>query len=108
VTSLYFQAKCHEILENYQEGQILLRKSRDILAACGQQQSALNFNILSYQAEIHLIKSEYPESHKLQVAIASSRHPTSYFAILANLNIALIDITTGADSKIIHQNLDNC
>ncbi|KAJ7218200.1 hypothetical protein C8J57DRAFT_1482861 [Mycena rebaudengoi] len=58
------------------------------------------------KAEIHLVKSEYLESRKLQVVIASSCQPTSYVAILTNLNNAFIDITTGADSKIIHQNLD--
>jgi hypothetical protein len=52
------------------------------------------------------VKSEYLQSCKLQVAIASSYQPTSSNAILANLNIAFIDIATGADSKIIHQNLD--
>ncbi|KAJ7253872.1 hypothetical protein C8J57DRAFT_1658920 [Mycena rebaudengoi] len=40
-----------------------------------------------------------------KVAILSSCQPPSYNAILANLNIALIDIATGADSKIIRQNL---
>ncbi|KAJ7227960.1 hypothetical protein C8J57DRAFT_1730742 [Mycena rebaudengoi] len=57
-------------------------------------------------AEIHLVKSEYLESRKLQVAIASSCQATSYHGILANLNRAIIDITTGVSSKIIHQNLD--
>ncbi|KAJ7288594.1 hypothetical protein C8J57DRAFT_1642638 [Mycena rebaudengoi] len=40
------------------------------------------------------------------LTIASSCQPTSYMAILANLNIALIDITVAADSKIIRQNID--
>jgi hypothetical protein len=66
----------------------------------------LNLYILNLQAEIHLAKSEYLESHKLHVAIASSCQATSYDGILANFNMAIIDIATGADSKIIHQNLD--
>jgi hypothetical protein len=52
------------------------------------------------------VKFEYVESRNLQVAIASSCQPTSYDTILANLNIAIIDIATGADLKIIGQNLD--
>jgi tetratricopeptide (TPR) repeat protein len=66
----------------------------------------LELKILNVQAEIHFVKSEYLESCKLQVAIASSCQPTSYQAILTNLNIAFINIATGADSKISHQNLD--
>ncbi|KAJ7264358.1 hypothetical protein C8J57DRAFT_1624960 [Mycena rebaudengoi] len=103
--SLYHQASCHEILANYQHAQYLLQKSRDLLTACGQQGSQLGLRILSNHAEIHLVKSEYLKSRKLQVAIASSRQPTSYSTILANLNIACIDITTGVDAEIIHQNL---
>jgi hypothetical protein len=63
-------------------------------------------DILNQQAEIHLMKSEYLQSRNLHVTIASSCQPTSYDAILANLNIALIDIATGAESKKIRQNLD--
>ncbi|KAJ7279880.1 hypothetical protein C8J57DRAFT_1566856 [Mycena rebaudengoi] len=77
-----------------------------MLATLSQQQSVLMLDILSQQAEIHLVKSEYLQSRNLQVTIVSSCQPTSYNAILANLNIAFIDIATGADSKIIHQNLD--
>ncbi|KAJ7206166.1 hypothetical protein C8J57DRAFT_1615009 [Mycena rebaudengoi] len=103
--SLSLQGQSHIYLANYQHAQHLLQKSRHILDTLGHQQSTLNLSILNWQAEIHLVKSEYLESRKLQVAIASSCQATSSHAILANLNIALIDITTGADSKIIHQNL---
>jgi hypothetical protein len=106
--SLFLQAECHAILANYRHDQFLLRKSRDMLTACGLQQSALDLMILNHQAHIHLVKSEYLESRKLNVAIASSCRPCSYSAILANLNIAFIDIATGANSKIICQNVDLC
>ncbi|KAJ7252166.1 hypothetical protein C8J57DRAFT_1718391 [Mycena rebaudengoi] len=106
--SLYFQARCHLTLANYPHDQLLLQKTGDMLTACGQQQSVLYLLILDHQAEIHFMKSEYLESRKLSVAIASSYQPTSYNAILANLNIATIDITTGADSQLIRQNIDLC
>ncbi|KAJ7262876.1 hypothetical protein C8J57DRAFT_1231486 [Mycena rebaudengoi] len=105
--SLYLQARCHGILANYRQEQCLLQKCRDLLTACGLQQGTLGLNILSLKAEIHLVKSEYLESRQLQLDIvASSCQPTSYNAILGNLNIACIDIVVGADSKNIHQNLD--
>jgi hypothetical protein len=77
-----------------------------MLAACGLKESALNLTILNQQAEIHLVKSEYLESRRLQVAIASSCQPTSHKAIQANLNIAFIDIAACVNSKLIRQNLD--
>ncbi|KAJ7265589.1 hypothetical protein C8J57DRAFT_1718250 [Mycena rebaudengoi] len=105
-SSLWRQGRCHTILANYQHAQCLLQKARHILATLGEQKSVLELKILNHQAEVHLLKSDYLESHNLQVTIASSCQPTSYTAILANLNIASIDIATGADSKIICQNLD--
>jgi hypothetical protein len=104
--SLYLQGTCHIQLANYWHAQHLLQKSRHILATLGQQQSVLVLDILSQQAEIHLVKCEYLESHNLQVSIASSCQPTSYNAVLANLSITFIDIATGAEVKSIHQNLD--
>jgi tetratricopeptide (TPR) repeat protein len=104
--SLWLQGICHTALANYLPARNILQKSRDMMIACGQQQSTLELNILNYQAEIHLVKSEYLESRNLQVIIASFRQPTSYSSILANLNIVFIDIAIGADSKGIHQNLD--
>ncbi|KAJ7289589.1 hypothetical protein C8J57DRAFT_433284, partial [Mycena rebaudengoi] len=104
--SLYLQSRCHLILANYQHVQHLLKNSRDMLTACGQQQSSLGLAVLNLQAEVYLLRSEYRESRQLQVTIASSCDPTLFQAVMANLNIALIDITTGADSKIICQNLD--
>jgi tetratricopeptide (TPR) repeat protein len=102
---LYLQARCHQVLANYQHARHLLQNSVDMLIACHQQQSTVALNILNLQAEIHLLKSEYQESRHLQVAIASSCHQSSYDAVMANLNLALIEIATGADSKIIFQNL---
>ncbi|KAJ7254502.1 hypothetical protein C8J57DRAFT_1722081 [Mycena rebaudengoi] len=105
--SLFLQGRCHLQMANYWQAQCLLQKASNMLATLSQQQSVLNSCILNWQAEIHLVKSEYLDSRSLQVvAAASSCQPTSYNAILANLNIALIDITTGADSKMIRQNLD--
>jgi hypothetical protein len=104
--SLYLQARCHATFANYYHAQFLLQQSRDMLTACGQQESQVKINILNNHAEIYLLKSEYLESRTLQVTVASSCQPNSYSAIIANFNIALIDIATGADSKIICQNLD--
>ncbi|KAJ7254526.1 hypothetical protein C8J57DRAFT_1657812 [Mycena rebaudengoi] len=106
--SLWLLGRCHIQLANYWHAQCLLQKTRHILGTLGQQQSALMLDILNQQAEIHLIKSEYLESRNIHVTIASSCQPPSYCAILANLNIASIDIATGVDSKLICQNLDKC
>ncbi|KAJ7256292.1 hypothetical protein C8J57DRAFT_1650715 [Mycena rebaudengoi] len=73
-----------------------------------EQAHTLYFQARCHTAEIHLVKSEYLQSRNLQVENASNCHPASYHAILANINIALIDLATGVDSKNVCQNLDNC
>lgn len=106
--SLYLQARCQSILANYQCGQILLKNSRDLLAIHGLQGSTLDLTLRNHEAEIHFWKSEYLKSRKIQVAIASSRHPTTYQAILANMFIALIDTVTGADFELVFERLKTC
>jgi hypothetical protein len=62
------------------------------------------------EAEIHLRKTEYLESRQIQISILSilQPRPTEYHALMASLNVALIDIATGVDSKVISQNLETC
>jgi hypothetical protein len=61
------------------------------------------------EAEIHLLKTEYLESRHVHISNSARVNPTTYLAILANLNIATIDTLTGlVDSKLIHRNLDTC
>jgi hypothetical protein len=60
------------------------------------------------EAEIHLCKTEYLESHQINISIVSTLQPTGYHALMASINIALIDIATGVNSKVIFQNLETC
>ncbi|KAJ7289285.1 hypothetical protein C8J57DRAFT_1459327 [Mycena rebaudengoi] len=108
VWSLYSQARCQEILAHYQHSRSLLQNARDLVISSGLEGGTLDRAIRFHEAEIHLLKSEYLESRRIQEAIASSCHPTSHHSIVAKLNIALIDTVTGADSKLLHQNLDTC
>ncbi|KAJ7288924.1 hypothetical protein C8J57DRAFT_1215009 [Mycena rebaudengoi] len=62
------------------------------------------------EAEIHLGKTEYLESHQIQISIISNLQLTQsgHHALMASLNMALIDISTGVDSKVILKNLEAC
>jgi tetratricopeptide (TPR) repeat protein len=106
--SLYLQSRCQEAMANNQLARVLLEKSRDLLTSYGLQGSLLDLLIRNEQAEIHLIKTEYQESRIIQVDILSNSYPTAYQAILANLNIALIDAAIGVDSKLVRQRLEIC
>ncbi|KAJ7288828.1 hypothetical protein C8J57DRAFT_1495097 [Mycena rebaudengoi] len=102
--SLYLQSRCSVIFTNYQHAQILLRSASNLWMSCGLPHGGqLDMGLRHLEAEIHLRKTEYLESHQIQISIISNLQPrpTEYFALMASLNIALIDIATGVDSKVI-------
>jgi tetratricopeptide (TPR) repeat protein len=106
--SLYFQVRCKIMSANYTEAQILLKEATQLLISCGHEGCELDVRLQGWAAEVHLLKTEYLESRNIQDSIAGSRKPTTYLSILANLNIALIDIVCGIDSGPIKKNLDQC
>ncbi|KAJ7277472.1 hypothetical protein C8J57DRAFT_1466013 [Mycena rebaudengoi] len=106
--SLYIQSKCQTVFSHYQQSRILLRNGRELLKSCGLQGCSLDMILANQEAEILLLKTQYIESRQIQVAIASTLQPTSYYAILTNLNIASIDIAIGLDSRLVRENLDTC
>ncbi|KAJ7290426.1 hypothetical protein C8J57DRAFT_1611276 [Mycena rebaudengoi] len=108
-TALFVQGRCQLMLSSYRSAQPLLECALHFLNCCGLQSGSLALSIRNHAAEIHLLKTEYKESREMQVALASSiQRSTVHQQILAKLNIALIDICTGVDSKQVRQNLDNC
>ncbi|KAJ7288933.1 hypothetical protein C8J57DRAFT_1215017 [Mycena rebaudengoi] len=92
--SLYLQSRC------YQPMDVMW------LPHGGQ----LDMGLRHLEAEIHLGKTEYLESHQIQISIISNLQLTQsgHHALMASLNMALIDISTGVDSKVILKNLEAC
>ncbi|KAJ7187476.1 hypothetical protein GGX14DRAFT_611402 [Mycena pura] len=56
------------------------------------------------EAEIHLLKTEYPEACSIYKQIVCST-PPGYWKAIALLNIAVIDIARGAPAASVHINL---
>ncbi|KAJ7263707.1 hypothetical protein C8J57DRAFT_1470540 [Mycena rebaudengoi] len=105
--ALHAQATCQAISANYSKAQINLNKARQLLITCGLDGCTLDLQLQNIAAEIYLLKTQYLDSRNLQVSITASKF-TSYDSILANLNIALIDIACGIDSGLIRKNLGQC
>jgi hypothetical protein len=105
---LCIQARCQMISSNYSEAQILGRKATRLLISCGLEGCSLGLTLQNFYAELHLLKTEYLESRHIQASIIAASKPISYDSILANLNIALIDIACGMGSESIRKNLDQC
>ncbi|KAJ7279991.1 hypothetical protein C8J57DRAFT_1220518 [Mycena rebaudengoi] len=83
---------CQALLANFAYAQILLRNARDLLNSCGPavQGQQVDINMRELEAEMHLQKTEFAKS----------------MSSLSSLDISLIDITTGVDTKLVCQRMD--
>lgn len=106
--SLYLQARCHAIFANYQRAQTLAQTSVDLFKSCGLDGGPVYLQFRNAEAEIHLLKTEYLESRQIQASIASTKQPIAEKAILAKLNIVMIDMAVGVDPEPIRKQLDAC
>jgi tetratricopeptide (TPR) repeat protein len=104
--SLYFQARYQILSANFSKAEILLKEAMQLLISSDVGGTTLKQQLLSWAAEIHLLRTEYLESRDIQISIAAMCKSGTYDSILANLNIALIDITCGVDSRLIRKSLD--
>ncbi|KAJ7257841.1 hypothetical protein C8J57DRAFT_1516717 [Mycena rebaudengoi] len=106
--ALWLQAKWQTRLVNYARAQILIQNGRELLKSCCRKGGPLDINLMNEEAEIHLLKTQYLESRRLQASITSTPQLGPSHTILASLNIASIDTATGMDSEIVGQNLSAC
>jgi hypothetical protein len=106
--SLYSQVRCQILSADLSKAQILVKEATQLLISCGLEGCALDIALGNLAAEVHLLKTEYLKSRHIQVSITAATKPTAYDSILANLNIALIDIASGIDSSLVKKNLDQC
>jgi tetratricopeptide (TPR) repeat protein len=98
----------HIMSGNYSEAQILLKEAIWLLISCGLGGCTLELHLQNFAAEVHLLRTEYLESRNMQVSISATSEPTGYLSISANLNIALIDIVCGIESRLIRKKLEQC
>ncbi|KAJ7915987.1 hypothetical protein B0H13DRAFT_1871599 [Mycena leptocephala] len=105
--ALRIQATCCYTLGNYTKAMSLCIKARPILGLCGLSHGALDHDIMSIQAEIHKLKSEYVEARSIPVRIleeTSIQDPYNYGYAL--LNVAETDVMIGAPKDDVQRNCD--
>ncbi|KAJ7853240.1 hypothetical protein B0H13DRAFT_1904221 [Mycena leptocephala] len=105
--ALRIEATCCHTMGNYTKAMSLCIRARDILGLCGMSQGALAHDIMSIQAEIHKLKSEYVEARSIHSSIfdkTSIQDPDNYSYAL--LNVAEIDVMIGAPKDDVQRNCD--
>ncbi|KAJ6618137.1 hypothetical protein B0H10DRAFT_1947756 [Mycena sp. CBHHK59/15] len=109
--ALYAQASCTRALGNFKDARRLCTHARDLLATCGLQGGTLDLQLQNEEAEIHLLKTEYLDAQNIFASTACNAaegQPPTYTTTLSMLNLAVIGLATGADTEVVHHNLNMC
>ncbi|KAJ7907812.1 hypothetical protein B0H13DRAFT_1879263 [Mycena leptocephala] len=105
--ALDIEASCCYSLGNYTKAMSLCIRARDLLGLCAMSGGILDHGIMTTQAEIHRLKSEYIESHSIHTRILEEttiQDPYNYG--LALLNVTEIDVLIGAPKNDVQRNCD--
>ncbi|KAJ7676893.1 hypothetical protein DFH06DRAFT_1428772 [Mycena polygramma] len=103
---LRIDTMCCYSLGDYSQSLFLCKQARDLLAACGMSHSNLNHIIMSSQAEVHKLKSEYTEAQNIQQQICQDTCVTQpqHYAF-ALLNVTEIDIALDVPKDAVQRNI---
>ncbi|KAJ6464905.1 hypothetical protein C8R45DRAFT_939750 [Mycena sanguinolenta] len=106
--ALSINALCAKSLGNLQDSLSLTQTARELLGLCGLSQSVVSFKLSVTVATTHMEKSEYAEAQSLFIQLLSEMSPESDFPALTLLwmNLAKIDVATGASKQDVLQNLE--
>ncbi|KAJ7113031.1 hypothetical protein C8R44DRAFT_741372 [Mycena epipterygia] len=106
--ALQSEAVCCISFNHYKNGLFLCHRARKLLGLCGMSGGRLDYGIMTAEAEVYLLKSEYAEARSINIEIvhttSAEQEPVHYAVSL--LNIAEIDIIIGTGEHDVHQNLD--
>ncbi|KAF7354092.1 NB-ARC domain-containing protein [Mycena venus] len=99
------EARCCVAVGDFKVAARLCQRARALLLGCGLQGTDTDWRFQSFEAEIHDLRTEYPEARAIhaQLAYGVRRAHSSAFDLL---NIATIDTATGADSALVRRSLD--
>ncbi|KAJ7835259.1 hypothetical protein B0H14DRAFT_3707120 [Mycena olivaceomarginata] len=108
LTGIQVQAQCHLALGNFKQSLELLDEGKQLIVRVGIQGGQMETGLMSIEAIVYHDKTEYSDARRIQEAIL---HRTS--AVLspvgnayALLNIAILDIVTGASTDVVSRKLN--
>ncbi|KAJ6592278.1 hypothetical protein DFH09DRAFT_1073339 [Mycena vulgaris] len=106
--ALNIRAMCWFALGNYKYAASFCDRAKDLLAHCGMSGSDIESDIMTTQAEIHKLKSEYVEAQNIQrrVLHGVTIELDPYSHTFALLNVADLDVLLGAPVKDVKVNID--
>jgi tetratricopeptide (TPR) repeat protein len=102
---LWIEAVAWTSLGNYKQSISLCTRARELKVLCGMTSGG---SIMNHQAQIHLVKSEYREAHKIQTQILQECpvHWVPYVHAVALLNLAEIGLSMNAPKYAVQQDIE--
>ncbi|KAJ7135151.1 hypothetical protein C8R46DRAFT_1325991, partial [Mycena filopes] len=105
--ALYEESLSCLSLGSYTECLTLADRARSLLPLCGMVSSTFAYDLMNILGEVHILKSEYDEAHKIHSQIlqeALGHNPRDYNYAL--LNLAEVEVSMGVAPSVIQQKLD--
>ncbi|KAJ7342908.1 hypothetical protein DFH08DRAFT_1011405 [Mycena albidolilacea] len=105
--ALYVQAMVWTQHGDYKQSISLCHRARELLVLCGMSNGGMDHSIMNHQAEIHSVKSEYHEAHKIQTQILQDcpLHMDSDDHAFALMNLAEIGLSMTAPKEEVQQDI---
>jgi tetratricopeptide (TPR) repeat protein len=105
--ALAIQAKSLYALGDYKQSISLCNRARDLLGLCDASGGQLDHTIMTDQAEIHRLKSEYNEAQNIHSRLLEevSIDQDLYQHAFTLLNIAEIDVSAGAPMENLQKDI---
>ncbi|KAJ7035362.1 hypothetical protein C8F04DRAFT_1233781 [Mycena alexandri] len=105
---LYYEILCWQALGCYEYCISLSIRARTLLSLCGMSYTALDYDFMNSQAEVHKSKSEYVEAHNIQNQLLQGALATHnlYQQGFALINISEIEIPMGVSKDLIQEKID--
>jgi tetratricopeptide (TPR) repeat protein len=107
-SALQIETACWVALGKYKHALHLSSRARDLLTLCGMSGGQLDHNVMSTQAEIHMLKSEYLEARNIHSQTLSQPgiEQAPYHHALSLVNIAEIGVPSGAQAQDVQENIE--
>ncbi|KAJ7174699.1 hypothetical protein C8R46DRAFT_1214892 [Mycena filopes] len=90
-----FEADCCSSLGDFRTAARLCAESRELAAACGMAGSIADTGTQVFQAELHMLKTEYREARAINEYIVTAQPAHTFKIALAHVNLALIGGASG-------------
>ncbi|KAJ6779241.1 hypothetical protein DFH09DRAFT_1404937 [Mycena vulgaris] len=106
--ALDIEARCWYTLGNYKFAASLCTRARHLLLHCGMFAGELDNAIMSTQAEIYKVKSEYVKARDIhrQILHGAPIELVAYFHAFTLLNIAEVEVFLGVPMEDVERKID--